>query len=206
MLCSQVVIVWIGILISCLVPPRSAFAAEPALSVGQLAPTFTCLDSEGKYWSSQDLIGKQRLVVFFYPHDFSFCSTRQAMHYQEQLRDLAKADVTVVGISADKVATHQLFKAANQLRFVLLADEQGEVARKFGVPLRAGGKTVIKDAQGQVVRDANGCVVRVDRKFTAARWTFVIDKNGLIASIEKSVSPRYDSQQVLDIAVQLANR
>jgi len=46
----------------------------------------------------------------------------------------------------------------------------------------------------------------VARQFTAARWTFVIDKNGLIVSIEKSVSPRYDSQQVLATAVQLANR
>jgi thioredoxin-dependent peroxiredoxin len=114
--------------------------------------------------------------------------------------------VTVVGISADQVATHQLFKAAKRLKFILLADEQGDVARLFGVPLRAGGTTVIKDAQGQVVRDASGGVVRVARQFTAARWTFVIDKNGVIVSIEKSVSPRYDSQQVLATAVQLANR
>lgn len=201
---SQGVVLLVGILSSCLVSWRSSPAAEPPLSVGQMAPAFTCLDSDGKTWSSQDLIGKQRLVIYFYTSDFDFCSTRQALHYQEQLRELAKVDVTVVGISGDQVATHQLFKAANQLRFVLLADEQGEVARKFGVPLRAGGKTVIKDAQGQVVRDASGGVVRVDRKFTAARWTFVIDKDGLIASIEKFASPRHDSQQVLDTAVQLA--
>lgn len=92
------------------------------------------------------------------------------------------------------------------LRFVLLADEQGEVARQFGVPLRAGGKSVIKDAQGQVVRKTDGSVIQVERKFTAARWTFVVDKDGLIVSIEKSASPRHDSQQVLDTAVQLARR
>jgi len=206
MLCSQPVSVWVGILVSCLVPPRSPFAAEPALRVGQVAPTFTCVDSAGRRWNSQELLGKQILVVYFYPSDFDFCSTRQAEHYQEQQRELAKAEVTVVGISADQVATHQRFKAAYRLKFALLADEQGDVARLFGVPLRAGGKTAIKDAQGQVVRDASGCVVRVDRKFTAARWTFVIDKSGLIASVEKSASPRHDSQQVLDAAVQLARR
>ncbi len=206
MLCSQGMIVLVGILSSSWVSLRSSFAADPALSVGQLAPTFTCLDSEGKLWNSQDFIGKRRLVVYFYPGDFNFCSTRQAVHYQEQLRELEKLDVTVVGISGDQVATHRLFKAANKLKFVLLADEHGDVAHKFGVPLRAGGKTVIKDAQGQEVRNARGCVVRVDRKFTAARWTFVIDKAGVIASIEKSASPRHDSQQVLNTAVQLASR
>ena len=42
------------------------------------------------------------------------------------------------------------------MKFVLLSDEHGEVARKFGVPLRTGGKDVIKDIHGQEVRDARG--------------------------------------------------
>ena len=42
--------------------------------------------------------------------------------------------------------------------------------------------------------------------YVMAKWTFVIDKAGLIVSLEKSASPRHDSQQVLDIAVQLASR
>ena len=128
------VVVLTGILSPCWVSGGSSYAAEPRLSVGQMAPAFTCLDSDGKTWNSQDLIGKQRLVVYFYPSNFDFCSTRQALHYQQQLRALAKADVTVVGISGDQAATQQLFKAANKLDFVLLADEQGEVARKFASP------------------------------------------------------------------------
>jgi hypothetical protein len=87
MLWSQGFIVWVGILSSCLVPLRSPFAKEPALRVGQLAPTFTCWDSDGKRWNSQDFLGNQILVVYFYPSDFDFCSTRQAEHYQEQLRN-----------------------------------------------------------------------------------------------------------------------
>jgi thioredoxin-dependent peroxiredoxin len=200
------VVVLTGMLSPCWVSGGRSCAADPPLSVGQIAPAFTCLDSDGKTWNSQDLLGKQRLVVYFYPSSFDFCSTRQALHYQQQLRELAKADVTVVAISGDQVATQQLFKAANQLDFVLLADDKGAVARQFGVPLRTGGKTVIKDAEGQVVRDDSGSVVRVDRQFTAARWTFVIDKDGLIASIEKFASPRHDSHEVLATAVELVNR
>jgi len=103
------VVVLTGMLSPCWVSGGSSCAADPPLSVGQIAPAFTCLDSDGKTWNSQDLIGKQRLVVYFYPSGFDFCSTRQTLHYQQQLRALAKADVTVVGVSGDQVATQQLF-------------------------------------------------------------------------------------------------
>ena len=53
--CSQAVIGWVGILSSCFVSPRSSTAAAPALSAGQMAPAFTCLDSAGKRRRSQDL-------------------------------------------------------------------------------------------------------------------------------------------------------
>jgi thioredoxin-dependent peroxiredoxin len=114
MLCSQGIIALVGILGSCVMSWRSFSARKPVLEVGHMAPAFTCVDSEGIRGNSRELIGKQTLVVYFYSGDFDFCSTRQAVHYQEQLRELSNTDVTVVGISGDQVATHRLFKAANR--------------------------------------------------------------------------------------------
>ena len=51
--CSQAFIGWVGILSLCFVSPRSSTAADPELSVGQLAPAFTYSDSAGKLWNSQ---------------------------------------------------------------------------------------------------------------------------------------------------------
>ena len=186
-----------GIFGSCMLVAMTVSAADPPLKVGDVAPAIECLEADGQTWNSQILIGKQMLVVFFYPSDFAFCSTRQATRYQQQLSELDKAGVAVVGVSGDQVRTHSLFKATYQLGFPLLADEQGNVARKFCVPLRSGGKAVVKDLRGHEVLDSSGNAIHLERKFTFVRWTFVIDKEGRIANIVTSASPLYDSQESL---------
>ena len=57
----------------------------------------------------------------------------------------------------------------HDLNFTLLSDENGKVAKAFGVPLKAGG--VFKSK-------IDGKVELLKRGVTAARWTFVIDKSG----------------------------
>jgi len=195
-----------GALGSCMLVVLTLSATETPLKVGDVAPAIECLDADGQFWNSQSLIGKQMLVVFFYPSDFASCSTRQATLYQQQLSELDKAGVAVVGVSGDQVLTHQLFKATYQLKFPLLADERGVVASKFGVPLRAGGKAVVKNVHGNEIRDSSGNAIHLERKFTAARWTFVIDKEGRIANIVTSASPLYDSQESLETVQLLASK
>ncbi len=195
-----------GILSSCLLSTRNGNSAEPTLIVGDIAPAIECVDSNGQTWNSRDFIGKQMLVVYFYPSDFTFCCTRQAKKYQERLREFTDAEVTIVGVSADPARVHRLFKEANQLTFTLLADEQGDIARKYCVPLRVGGKSMIKDAHGQEVHAPNGGILHVDRKFTAARWTFIINKEGRIAHIVNSASPQHDSDESLNVAILLASK
>ena len=52
---------------------------------------------------------------------------------------LTEKGVEVIGVSGDSVQTHELFKKAQKLNFTLLADEEGIVAKKFGVPVGPGG-------------------------------------------------------------------
>lgn len=61
MQCSQAVIGWAGILSSCFVSPRSSTAAGPALSAGQMALAFTCLDSAKKLGIRKTFIEKSAL-------------------------------------------------------------------------------------------------------------------------------------------------
>ena len=51
---------------------------------------------------------------------------------------------------------------------------------------------------GQVVLNAADKTVIISRKVTAARWTFVIGKEGRIIYRDTEVSPVKDSQEVLD--------
>ena len=170
-----------------------------ALQVGDSVPDFKCLDDQGQIWDSRDHVGKKVIVVYFYSSDFAFCCTRQAVCYRDCRRELAAHGVEVVGVSGDVVAAHRMFKETHRLNCALLADWEGNVARKFGVPLRAGGKAMVKDADGKAVVDAEGAAIKVRRDFTAERrTTFVIGKDGRIIYQDVAVSPVKDCQEVLE--------
>ena len=81
-------------------------------------------------------------------------------------------------------------RTAQKLNFTLLADEEGAIARLFGVPVGKGGKVKAKDAAGQPFE--------ITRKATAARWTFVIGKNGKIAYKNAKVNPALDAKAITE--------
>ncbi|MCS6850077.1 MAG: peroxiredoxin [Gemmataceae bacterium] len=167
------------------------------LKVGDKAPSFTALDDSGKPFNSEDVVGKKIVVVYFYPADFTGGCTKQACGFRDDMTKLASKDVVVIGVSCDSVATHAAFKKHHKLNFTLLADEKGEVARKFGVPLSGKGGT----AKGF---DLQGNEATFKRENSAARWTFVIGKDGRIAMKNTKVSAADDSKAVLEAIEKLA--
>jgi thioredoxin-dependent peroxiredoxin len=161
------------------------------LKKGDKAPSFEATDDEGKTWKSSDHVGKKVIVVYFYPADFTGGCTKQACTYRDDMEKLTGKDILVVGVSGDSAKTHGLFKKHNKLNYTLLADEQGEIAKKFGVEVRPGGK-----AKGF---DENGKEILVDRGVTIMRWTFVIGKNGKIIYKNAKVDPTKDSKQIMQV-------
>ena len=160
------------------------------LKVGDLAPTFQLRDDRDKTWSSSDHFGAKWVVIYFYPGDFTPGCTAQANAFRDAMQKLTEKGVEVVGVSGDSVATHALFKKAQKLNFTLLADEHGTVARRFGVPVGAGAKVKAKDADGKPIE--------FDRAATAARWTFVVDKDGKIAYVNTKVTPAEDAKKITE--------
>jgi peroxiredoxin Q/BCP len=170
--------------------PRS-FAAEDAkvdLKKGDKAPAFECTDDTGKAWKSADHYGKKIVVVYFYPAAMTGGCTRQSCGFRDDLAKLSDKGVEVVGVSGDEVAGLQLFKKDSSLNFTLLADNDGAVAKKFGVPLSKGG---------EIKRTVDGQEHVLKRGVTAARWTFIIDRQGRIALKNTKVDAAKDSQAIL---------
>lgn len=174
------------------------FAADDKGSpkVGDPAPTFESTDDQGKPWKSSEHVGKHVLVVYFYPADLTGGCTKQACGFRDDMTKLAGKGVEVVGVSGDSVSNHQLFKAVHKLNFTLLADEDGAVAKKFGVPLRQGGVFPTKDLDGKAVE--------LKRGVTASRWTFVIGKDGKIVYKNEKVNAPEDSKKILEVVQKLA--
>src|SRR5450631_2988201 len=109
--------------------------AELKVKVGDTAPTFQSVDEDGKTFKSGDVVGKKILVLYFYPADFTGGCTAQACGFRDDIEKLGSKGVEVVGVSGDSAGNHKLFKKHEKLNFTLLADEKGELAMKFGVPV-----------------------------------------------------------------------
>jgi peroxiredoxin Q/BCP len=128
------------------------------------------------------------VVIYFYPGDFTPGCTAQANAFRDAMNKLTELGVEVVGVSGDSVETHERFRAAQKLNFTLLSDEDGAVARKFGVPFGPGGKVRAKGPDGKPIE--------FERAGTAARWTFVIGKDGKVAYKNTKVLPADDAKKV----------
>lgn len=170
---------------------------DDPLDVGDRVPDFKSQDERGRTWDSRDHIGKKLLVLYFYTGDYTFCSTRQAVRFRDSQKAMEIHGAEVIGISGDSVQAHRLFKDTHQLTQSLLSDD-GSLCRQFGVPFRTGGKTVLKDVDGDELLDPLGHPMSLAKKVTAASWTYVVDKDGQIIYREQDVSAMKDCQKVLD--------
>jgi peroxiredoxin Q/BCP len=159
------------------------------LKVGDKAPAFKTLADDGSTWNVNDYIGKKYIVLYFYPAAMTGGCTKQACAYRDSQSAIESANAVVVGVSGDNVEGLKLFKKAENLNFTLLSDESGEIAAKFGVPTRDGGK---------ITKEINGQSFDLVRGITASRWTFIIDKNGKIVYKNEQVNVDKDTEQVLN--------
>ena len=129
-------------------------------------------------------------MIYFYPGDFTPGCTAQANAFRDAMEKLREKGVEVVGISGDSAKTHELFKKAQKLNFTLLADEDGTVAKQFGVPFGKGATVKAKDA--------DGIPIEFVRAGTAARWTFIVAKDGKIAYKNTKVTPAEDAKKITE--------
>jgi len=125
------------------------------IAPGSRAPDFTLPDQEGRVVSLADFAGR-RLVIAFYPGDFSAVCTEQLGLYQEVLEEIESAGAAVVGISVDSSDSHRAFAERLGVTFQLLADfdPKGEVARTYGTYSEEYGKS----GRALVLVDSDGIV------------------------------------------------
>jgi peroxiredoxin (alkyl hydroperoxide reductase subunit C) len=125
------------------------------IAVGAQAPAFTLRDQEGEDVSLADFKGRKVLLVF-YPMDFSPVCSDQLSIYQEVKPELTGKGVELVGISVDHAYAHKAFQEKLGIDTTLLADfePKGEVARAYGSYLDGPGianrTLVLVDEDGKV--------------------------------------------------------
>ncbi|HWI22440.1 MAG TPA: thioredoxin-dependent thiol peroxidase [Baekduia sp.] len=150
---------------------------------GTTAPDFTLPDQDGNDVSLSSLQGKT-VVLYFYPKADTPGCTTQACGVRDHLPDYEGAGAVVLGVSPDSVKDVKKFHDGQSLNFTLLADEDHAVCDLYGV----WGE---KSMYGKTY-------------WGAARSTFVIGPDGVVASVIGKVSPKTHDDKVLELLGQLA--
>jgi len=102
------------------------------LNVGDPAPDFALPGTGDKTYRLSDYRGR-KVVLAFYPGDFTAVCTKQFCSYRDQSERLDGLGAEVLGISAQSVDSHERFSEEKRLNVPLLADEDKRVARAYGV-------------------------------------------------------------------------
>jgi peroxiredoxin len=125
------------------------------IAAGEKAPDFTLRDQDGEDVSLTDFRGRKVLLVF-YPFDFSSVCSDQLSVYQGIKPQLAEGGVEMRGICVDPPYAHKAFQEKLGIDTTLLADfePKGEVAKAYGSYVDAVGMAnrtlVLIDEEGEV--------------------------------------------------------
>ena len=125
------------------------------LQKGAVAPDFELHATPDQKLKLSELRGK-KVILAFYPADWSpVCGDQMAL-YNEMLRFFHKYNAEIIGISVDSKWCHMAFEQNRNLHFTLLSDfePKGAVSRQYGV---------YNDGEGQ-----------------SRRGLFVIDEEGIV--------------------------
>ncbi len=144
-------------------------ASAGELTVGKAPPTFSVTAHDGTKIDLKERLGKQPIVVYFYPKDETPGCTTEACSFRDNWVALEKANVLLIGVSADSLDSHKAFAEHHKLPFKLVSDADGAIAKSYGVPF-----------QGYT-----------------GRQSFVIGKDGNVKKIYRTVDVTAHAQQIL---------
>jgi len=111
------------------------FAHADPLAVGTPAPALTATSQDGTPVEFGKVYDQGITLVYFYPKAETPGCTAQACSLRDSYADLSAKGIQVIGVSRDKVAAQKKFQEKYKLPFTLIADEDGSVAKAFGVDL-----------------------------------------------------------------------
>jgi thioredoxin-dependent peroxiredoxin len=102
------------------------------LTINEVAPDFTLPASNGKEISLSDFKGKS-VILYFYPKDDTPGCTTEACDFRDQHEQFEELNTIILGISPDPIKSHTKFIEKHGLPFLLLADENHEIAERYDV-------------------------------------------------------------------------
>ena len=154
---------WSGITLlglGALLAGGTAGAADDELKVGDKAPDFSLTGTDGRTYSLADFRGKKAVVLAWFPKADTPGCTAECKSFTEHGETLRGMNVAYFTASVDTPEENKKFAESLDLDYPILSDPDKSVAKAYGV---------------------------LGPKGFASRWTFYIDKDGVIREIDKSI-------------------
>lgn len=149
---------------------------ELKLKEGDVAPAFTAETNGGGKVSLAGLKGRN-VILYFYPKDDTPGCTKEACAFRDDFSAFKKKGAVILGVSVDPARSHDKFVEKYKLPFALVADEDRQIVKAYGV---WGQKTFL------------------GRKYMGThRVTFLIGPDGRIKRIWLRVKPTEHAAEVL---------
>ena len=146
---------------------------------GLQAPDFTAkalVNGEEKEISLSDFKGK-KVALYFYPRDMTPGCTTQAENLRDNIEELHKKGIEVIGVSRDSIKSHQKFSEKKELPFILVSDDDSSINQEYGV---------LKE-KNMFGKKAYGTV----------RTTFLIDENQKITHVITKPNVGEHAQEII---------
>jgi peroxiredoxin Q/BCP len=151
----------------------AAPAVAADLKVGDMAPDFSLAATDGKTYKLSDFRGKQAVVIAWFPAAFTQGCTIECKSLAANGDKIRHFNVSYFMASVDPLEGekgNKEFAKAYDADFPMLSDADKQVAMAYGVLSERG---------------------------RANRWTFYIDKDGRITSIDKEVKPATSAEDMV---------
>lgn len=152
------------------------------LQQDQKAPDFDSIDEAGNALKLADFRGQKNVVLYFYPKDDTPGCTIEANQFTALIDEFDALDTVIIGVSKDSCDSHQAFIEKFDLKVRLMSDTSGQVCEAYDVWQQ---------------KEKNGV-----KKMGVVRSTFIIDKQGILQSVEYGVNAEGHAQRVLEFIQQ----
>ena len=113
-----------------LIGKKAPLFSAPAVVNGQIVENFTL----------EQFIGKQDVILFFYPLDFTFVCPTEIIAFQDKLEEFKKRNTAVIGVSVDSEFSHLAWVnlprnkgGIEGVTYPLVADMAKTIATNYGV-------------------------------------------------------------------------
>src|SRR5690606_34328127 len=143
------------------------------LKQGDIIPSLILKDKYRNEFKLDQFRGKQPVVVYFYPRNFTPGCTAEACDFRDQYQDFKDLGAEVIAISSDSAESHNKFSQQYKLPFIFLSDENKEARKAFGVKSSLFG-------------------------IIPGRETFVFDKDGVLKMRYNSLSATHHTSRALE--------